>query len=44
MKHAGFIIGSWLLTFGSVVGYCAWVVRRGRELAGRASKDEMPWT
>ena len=44
MKHATFILGSWLLTFGAVAGYCAWVVRRGRDLARHATKDEMPWT
>ena len=44
MKHATFIIGSWVLTFASVVSYTVWVVRRGRQLASRATKDEMPWT
>lgn len=44
MNHASFIIGSWLLTFASVVGYSVWVVRRGRHLAKNATKDEMPWT
>ena len=44
MDHASFIIGSWLLTLVSVAGYCAWVVRRGRDLARNATKDEMPWT
>ena len=44
MKHATFIIGSWVLTFGSVVAYSLWTVRRGRALAKDATKEEMPWT
>ena len=44
MNHATFIIGSWVLTFASVIAYSVWVVRRGRELARHATKDEMPWT
>ncbi|NBU37942.1 MAG: heme exporter protein CcmD [Actinobacteria bacterium] len=44
VKHATFIIGSWVLTFASVAGYSVWVVRRGRQLAKSATKEEMPWT
>lgn len=44
MRHASFIIGSWVLTFASVSAYSLWVVRRGRKLARHASREEMPWT
>jgi len=44
VRHATFIIGSWVLTFASVAGYSVWVVRRGRQLAKSATKEEMPWT
>ncbi len=44
MEHASFIIASYVLTFGSIAAYAAWVVRRGRGLARRASREEMPWT
>ena len=44
MDHAGFIIGSWALTIGSIVAYAAWVVRRGRALSRNATTEDMPWT
>jgi hypothetical protein len=33
-----------VLTFGSIAAYAAWVVRRGRAMARRATREEMPWT
>lgn len=44
MDHASFIIGSWVLTFASVMGYAVYVIRRGRELSRNATSEEMPWT
>lgn len=44
MNHALFIIGSWVLTFVSVAAWSVWTVRRGRDLARSATRDEMPWT
>jgi heme exporter protein CcmD len=44
MNHASFIIGSWVLTFASVIGYAVYVIRRGRELSKNATSEEMPWT
>ncbi|MFZ9445167.1 MAG: heme exporter protein CcmD [Ilumatobacteraceae bacterium] len=44
MEHASFIIASYVLTFGSIAAYAAWVVRRGRAMARRAPREEMPWT
>ena len=44
MEHASFIIGSWVLTFASVIGYAVYVVRRGRDLSRNATSEEMPWT
>ena len=44
MRHATFIIASWVLTFGSVMAWSVWTLRRGRSLARNATKDEMPWT
>ncbi len=44
MKHASFVIGSWVLTAGSVVSYAIYVIRRGRALSRHASREEMPWT
>jgi hypothetical protein len=44
MEHASFIIARYVLTFGSIAAYAAWVVRRGRAMARRATREEMPWT
>jgi hypothetical protein len=44
MEHASFIIGSWVLTFASVIGYAVYVIRRGRDLSRNATSEEMPWT
>lgn len=44
MEHASFIFGSWGITAVSVGAYAIWVLRRGRELAKQATREEMPWT
>lgn len=44
MEHATFVIGSWVLTAGSLIGYAAWIIRRGRALSKHATNEEMPWT
>lgn len=44
MKHASFVIGSWVLTFGSVGMYAWWIIRRGRDLAKSVKKEDLPWT
>jgi hypothetical protein len=44
MEDAGFIIGSYVLTFAAVA-LVAWrYVRRGRQLAARVPDDEKYWT
>lgn len=44
MQDAGFIIGSYVLTFG-VLGTYAWsVLRRGRKLADRVDDADKYWT
>lgn len=44
MEHASFIFGSWGITAVSIGAYAVWVLRRGRELAKQATREEMPWT
>ena len=44
MDDAGFIIGSWVITAGSVIVYAIWIIRRGKQLAENATHEEMPWT
>jgi hypothetical protein len=44
MEDAGFIIGSYLLTFG-IVGLLAWrVARAGRRLGVQVPDDDKYWT
>jgi heme exporter protein CcmD len=44
MEDAGFIIGSYALTFAVVGALAAWVVRGGRRLARRTPDAEKYWT
>ena len=44
MEDAGFIIGSYALTFGVVGLLAAWVIRSGRRLARRTPDDDKYWT
>ncbi len=44
MEHVSFIFGSWVITAVAVGVYALWVIRRGRELAKHATREEMPWT
>ena len=44
MEDAGFVIGSYVITFG-VVGALAWrIVRRGRRLAPQVDDADKYWT
>jgi hypothetical protein len=44
MDDAGFIIGSYVITF-SVIALYGWItVRRGRTLAEQVPDEEKPWT
>lgn len=44
MEHAGFILLSWALSLAATGAYARFVVKRGRDLAARATREEMPWT
>jgi hypothetical protein len=43
MEDAGFIIGSYVLTFGVVALYSWRVIRRGRKLAEQVPDEEKYW-
>ena len=44
MEDAGFVIGSYVITF-AVVGALAWgIVRRGRQLAPQVDDADKYWT
>ena len=44
MEDAGFIIGSYVVTFGAVALYAVYVLRRARRVTSRLPDDAKPWT
>jgi hypothetical protein len=44
MEDAGFIIGSYVLTFGAIAVYAWRVLRRSRRITSRLPDDSKPWT
>ena len=44
MEDAGFIIGSYVVTFGAVGAYALCVLRRARRATSRLPDDAKPWT
>jgi hypothetical protein len=43
MEDAGFIIGSYVLTFGAVALFSWRVLRKGRQLADQVPDEEKYW-
>jgi hypothetical protein len=44
MEDAGFIIGSYVLTFGAIAVYAWRVLRRSRKITSRLPDDAKTWT
>lgn len=44
MKDAGFIVASYVVTFGSIGLFTAAVVRRARRIGRQIPPEERPWT
>jgi heme exporter protein CcmD len=44
MEDAGFIIGAYVITFGSIAIYAWRVLARGRQVARQLPDDAKPWT
>lgn len=44
MNHAGFIITTYVVTFGAVIGLAVYAIKQGRELASKVSDKDKPWT
>ena len=44
MDNAGFIFTSYALTFGSILAYALYVVRRGRRATDQLPDESKPWT
>ncbi|CAN5611140.1 MAG: heme exporter protein CcmD [Acidimicrobiia bacterium] len=44
MEDAGFIIGSYVVTFGVIGAYAVAMLTRARRLARRVADEDKPWT
>jgi hypothetical protein len=44
MEDAGFIVGSYVVTFGAVAAYALYILRRARRTPSRLPDDAKPWT
>jgi heme exporter protein CcmD len=44
MEDAGFVIASYVITFGGMGLFAAWVLRRGRALATQLPDEDKQWT
>ena len=44
MQDAGFVLGSYLISFAAIAAYALYVVRRGRRAAEALPDDAKPWT
>jgi hypothetical protein len=43
MEDAGFILTCYALTFGAVVAYAAYVIRRGKRMTSQLPDEVKPW-
>lgn len=43
LTTTGYIALAWVVTFGVVALYAAWILHRGRELSRRVPEDERRW-
>lgn len=44
MEDAGFIIGSYAVTFGAIALYAWRVLARARRVSAQAPEEDKPWT
>lgn len=44
MEHVSFIVGSYVVTFGSIALYVTWFLRRARSIDRLADDKDKPWT
>jgi hypothetical protein len=44
MEDAGFILTCYAVTFGAVIAYAAYVIRRGRQATAQLPDEVKPWT
>lgn len=43
MSHAGYVAASYVAVFGSVIGYTAWVLVKGRRLSRQVAPEDRRW-
>ncbi len=43
MDDAGFILSAYAVTFGAVIAYAAYVIRRGRRVTAELPDEVKPW-
>jgi hypothetical protein len=43
MEDAGFIFTAYAVTFGAVIAYAAYVIRRGRRATAELPDEVKPW-
>jgi hypothetical protein len=43
MEDAGFILTAYVVTFGAVVAYATYVIRRGRKATADLPDEVKPW-
>ena len=44
MEDAGFIFGSYIVTFTAIAVYVKWMLGRAKKLSQNASREDLPWT
>jgi heme exporter protein CcmD len=44
MNHAGFIIATYAVTFGVIIGLVAYTIKQGRSLSRTVADKDKPWT
>ena len=44
MNHAGFIIATYAVTFGVVIGLVVYTIKQGRDLSRTVADKDKPWT
>lgn len=44
MNDAGFIFGSYIISFAGIGAYAWYVIRRGRRATAQLPDDAKPWT
>jgi heme exporter protein CcmD len=44
MNHAGFIIATYGITFGVIIGLVVYTIKQGRNLSRTVADKDKPWT